>query len=162
MRINYPNNSIDTALVFGYLIAINLTQPPVCFILAIVLYILRIVVAIYVPCYQSKLNNEHLFFVISSLIFAIGVILAHFSGEYTILLGFSLLMMFLMWKIMQIFRDRHQPYSVRKKEGQEIDIDDLKRNLWKDGLFTYVYRQLIFMDKKSTNFRQDLSIEILK
>jgi hypothetical protein len=40
--------------------------------------------------------------------------------------------------------------------------EDLKREVWKNGTFTYVFRELIFQSRKNYSHRKQLLIEILK
>lgn len=45
---------------------------------------------------------------------------------------------------------------------EEKTVEELKRELWKNGTFTYVFRELIFLSRKSNSHRKQLLIEILK
>lgn len=47
-------------------------------------------------------------------------------------------------------------------QNDEKTVEELKRDLWRNGTFTYVFRELIFLSRKSNSHRKQLLIEILK
>ena len=43
-----------------------------------------------------------------------------------------------------------------------VYLEDLKENLWVDGKFTHVFRELIFTSRKNNSHREQLCLDILK
>ena len=113
IRVNFPNNIIDVGLVFAYIITVHLSQPEICFISGIIIYLVRIVVAYYFPCYHSVVNQFYLYVLVSSAVFVIGVYLAFLSQQIFIVMLFVL---FLMLVILSL------KHKLTEKKGDYVEI----------------------------------------